>query len=61
MKLNKQIEMDFQINPKQKIKPRSRERELYEDEGDLELGEEADVRVEERDGVGDLDDVVVGG
>lgn len=30
----------------------------YEDERDLELREEAEVGVEERDGVGDLHDVV---
>ena len=52
----------FRLNLNRKINlNHERERELYEDEGDLELGEEADVGVEERDGVGDLDDVVLGG
>ena len=38
---------------------REREREgSYEDERDLELREEAEVGVEERDGVGNLHDVV---
>ena len=32
---------------------------VYQDEGDLELGEEAEVGVEERDGVGDLHNTVV--
>lgn len=35
--------------------------EEYQDEGDFELGEEADVGVEERDGVGDLDEVIMRG
>lgn len=35
--------------------------EEYQDEGDLELREEADVGVEERDGVGDLDEVIMRG
>ena len=38
---------------------RERERESYEDERDLELREEAEVSVEERDWVGDLYDVVL--
>lgn len=42
---------------------RSRDRcveENYQNEGDLKLGEEADVRVEERDRVSNLHDVVLG-
>ena len=34
---------------------------VYQDEGDLELGKEAEVGVEERDGVGDLPNTVVWG
>lgn len=40
---------------------RERENEQYKDERDLELGEEADVGVEQRNGIGDLDDIIMGG